>query len=190
MYKRQFSHCLSLGGRERDAEALLGELERESHAPEPFRDQRLAALFRLFMILCYRACKNQFPLSGEAVPDSVQRIQAYLDTNFSEPLKLEELARKFFISPSYLSHSFRKWIGCSPKQYLMLCRLSYAKRLLLTTDRSVAEISDFCGFQDTSNFIRSFKGETDTTPAEYRKRQRNRAPKYNSENYGKKGLEK
>lgn len=164
-----FSHCFSLSGRKEEADRLFEEIEQEYHVPDAFSSQRLIALLRLLLILCYRTCSSQFPIPKEPVPESVLRIQSYLDVHFALPLKLEELARQFFISNSYLSHSFQKWTGYSPKRYLMLCRLSYAKRLLQTTERSISDIATACGFQDTSNFIRSFRQEMGATPAAYRK---------------------
>lgn len=95
--------------------------------------------------------------------------QAYIDAHFCEALPLKKLARRFYISPSYLSHAFRDWTGYSPKQYIMLSRLSYARELLLTTGDGVAAVAARCGFGDVNNFIRSFRQETGLTPAAYRR---------------------
>ena len=74
----------------------------------------------------------------------------------------------YYISLFYLSHSFKKLTGYSPKQYLLLTRMSYARELLITTDTAVKVITDQCGFNDVNNFIRVFKREYQMTPKQYR----------------------
>ncbi len=83
-------------------------------------------------------------------------------------------ARDFYLSPSYVSHAFRDRTGYSPKQYLVLCRLFYARELLLTTTQSVSQIAVRCGFGEVNNFIRTFRKHTDTTPAKYRRNANNK----------------
>ena len=48
-------------------------------------------------------------------------------------------------------------MGYSPKQYIQLNRLSYAKELLETTSLQVSQIAVQCGFGDVNNFIRAFQ---------------------------------
>lgn len=152
-----------------EVEWLLREIAGESPATRSFQRHRTAALVQLLLIACYRLRREQFPLPTHRVSSTVLEAQAYLDKHFAENVTLEELAGRFYLSPSYLSHAFREWTGHSPKQYLMLCRLSYARELLLTTEHSVADIAARCGFGDVNNFIRSFRQKTGCTPSAYRK---------------------
>jgi transcriptional regulator GlxA family with amidase domain len=99
----------------------------------------------------------------------VFEVQRFIDQHFAEPLTINDLTSRFYLSASYLSHAFKLWTGYSPQRYLMLCRLSYARELLLTTRRSVSEITLRCGFRDESNFIRSFKKECGLSPNRYRR---------------------
>ena len=87
----------------------------------------------------------------------------------------QEVARQFFISPGYLQHRFTELVGCSPKQYLILSRLSSAQRMLLTTQLTVAEIAAECGFAEANNFIRRFSAHFGETPAQYRRNQAEQA---------------
>ncbi len=164
-----FRHLFDLSAVAAEADRLLGDIEAEYRTGGAFSERRLSALLQLLLILCRRTCPDQFPSSEQPLPEAVVRAQAYLDTHFTEPISLDELAGRLYLSPSYLSHSFRSWTGYSPKQYLMLSRLSYARQLLLTTTDSVTHIAAACGFSDVNNFIRSFKKETGHTPASYRK---------------------
>ncbi len=164
-----FRHCFDLGEKAAEAHALLRQMTEEWQNPGPFCEERLSSLLTLLLILCQRQCPNQFPAPSRNLPDAVSKAQQYLDRHFAESVSLETLAGQLFISPSYLSHAFRQWTGYSPKRYLMLCRLSHARQLLLDTNAAVGEVSLQCGFQDVNNFIRAFRQETGLTPAAYRK---------------------
>ncbi|MGH2183156.1 helix-turn-helix domain-containing protein, partial [Enterococcus faecalis] len=55
-----------------------------------------------------------------------------------------------------------------------LLKITWAKRLLLETDNTIALIREDLGFVDDSYFVRIFKQQTGETPLKYRK-SKNRA---------------
>lgn len=164
-----FCHAFDMDGAAGQIEDLLTAMTEEYGSGRPLAGRKLSALLELLLIVCYRECRGQFPLPPRRISEAVLEAQAYIDAHFCEALPLKELARRFYISPSYLSHAFRDWTGYSPKQYIMLSRLSYARELLLTTGDGVAAVAARCGFGDVNNFIRSFRQETGLTPAAYRR---------------------
>ena len=52
--------------------------------------------------------------------------------------------------------------------YLRLCRITAAKKLLASSDMPVSRIAASCGFSDHSNFSREFRQETGISPTEFR----------------------
>ncbi len=100
----------------------------------------------------------------------VCQIKKYIDDNFSTQLTLESIAQKFFMHPVYLQRKFKNHTGISPSEYLKNTRLSKAKAYLLTTDLPVDNISELCGFCNTSYFINVFKKNENTTPLQYRQK--------------------
>ncbi|MBO5797267.1 MAG: helix-turn-helix transcriptional regulator, partial [Clostridia bacterium] len=148
----EFCHLFDVSPIADEVGWILGEIAKESPATRSFQRHRTGALIELLLIACYRLRREQFPLPTHRVSGTVLEAQAYLDEHFAEDVTLEALAGRFFLSPSYLSHAFREWTGHSPKQYQMLCRLSFARELLLTTGHSVADIAARCGFGDVNNF--------------------------------------
>ena len=166
---KDFCHCFSVGKAAPEAEALFCQLYGEYETPGPLSRAYLAALFQELMVLLYRACPERFPLPGKKMNPAVYKAQAYLDQNFTRDISIEKLAENLYVSVSYLSHSFREWTGMSPKQYVMLSRLSFSKELLMTTSLPVGEIAFRSGFEDANNFIRSFRRLTGMTPGAYRK---------------------
>ena len=147
---------------------LLIHCYRISPASFPFSTKR-GRKWWCFWKMCYRISPASFPFSTKRFGKPINEIQQYIDENFTKDIRLDDLATRFYISPSYLSHSFREWIGSSPKQYIVRSRIAYARELLVTTSDPVNDIALRCGFGDTSNFIRSFYKETAMTPLQYRK---------------------
>ncbi len=100
----------------------------------------------------------------------VSQIKKYIDDNFSQQLTLEELSQKFYMNPVYMQRKFKKDIGLTPADYLKKVRLSKAKAYLLTTDLTIDNISELCGFCNTSYFISVFKKNESVTPFKYRQK--------------------
>lgn len=57
-------------------------------------------------------------------------------------------------------------------QYLNALRVNKASKLLVDSNMSINDISDFCGFQNSSYFIHIFHSLSGSTPGEYRKRKK------------------
>ncbi len=100
----------------------------------------------------------------------VLNVKNELENNVGEKHTLKNLSEKFFVSPSTLSHEFKKIMGVSVLEYLVSCRLAAAKKYLAKTGKSISEISILCGFGDFANFSRSFKLRFGLTPSEFREK--------------------
>lgn len=97
-----------------------------------------------------------------------RNIKEYLDRHFTENITLDTLSEKSGMNKYYLVHSFTKKYVRSPISYLNEKRIDESKKLLETTDYSIAEISRRIGFSSQSYFSQAFKKKTLMTPNEYR----------------------
>ncbi|MCK9171092.1 MAG: AraC family transcriptional regulator [Treponema sp.] len=95
-------------------------------------------------------------------------IIAYIQEHYAESISIEKAASVSNISASHFMKTFKDIIGKTFTQYLNCFRLETAVRELMETDKSVMEISEDCGFNNFSYFIRSFKRSFGKTPLEYR----------------------
>ena len=95
--------------------------------------------------------------------------KSYIDTHYMDNLTLEQLSEITHVSKYYLIHSFDKYMGDSPMNYLQQKRIQVAERLLATTGYSVSTIASNVGFSSQSYFAQVFKKYYGTTPAQYRK---------------------
>ena len=108
------------------------------------------------------------------IAPKVQQTVDYLRQHYTESITINELPRQLKISPSTFYRSFTAAIRATPSQYLASLRLSHARELLETTDRTISDIAQDCGFYDHSHFVRIFRRERGITPGEYRQQHRNR----------------
>jgi AraC family transcriptional regulator len=106
------------------------------------------------------------PSHAGRVHDAMDRIES----TCCEPLSLAELAEAAGFSSFHFLRVFRHVTGTTPYQYLIGARLRLAARLLLDTRRSVTQIAYEVGFQDLSNFMRTFHRVVGCTPRDYRAR--------------------
>lgn len=101
--------------------------------------------------------------SASRTEELVNDVLIYLDERFADPITLDDLAARFFISKSYLSHIFKKYTGISVYRYITKKRLSVAKDLL-DHGAMPLEVSTDCGFNDYSTFYRAYKAEYGLLP--------------------------
>ena len=159
-----FSHALPLRSGAETVCHLLAATENECQRADEHAQLCAGSLVRLLLAQLYRLSPDAFPAEKRAYPSGIVHAQRYLDEHFREPISIDEVARLFFMSPSYFRHLFQELIGVSPKQYIMLSRLAYARSLLDQTQLSIADIAESSGFADVSNFIRRFKAQYGSTP--------------------------
>jgi AraC-like DNA-binding protein len=96
------------------------------------------------------------------------RAKDLADARYFEPLGVDDLAAAAGLSRAHFSREFRRAFGESPHGYLLTRRLERAASLLLTTDRSVADVCFSVGLQSLGSFTSSFTRTYGMSPAAYR----------------------
>ena len=122
--------------------------------------------------LCYSLCCRVFAAmqKADAMPPLVEAALGEIHAHFAELYGVEELAASLAVSKGHLSRSFTQALGVSPGRYLILVRLSHAKRLLLYPEYPLEIVAGLCGFSGANYFCKVFKKETGETPDAWRKR--------------------
>jgi len=127
------------------------------------------SMFQVLLIYIMRSVRCMpIKISEQRIAKEYNRVKRYIDSNYSKNITLDHLADVAHVNKYYLSHLFSKEFGVSPIKYLTERRIQVSKELLSSTDYSIAQISNSCGFSSQSYFSQSFKKFTDMTPAEYR----------------------
>lgn len=92
----------------------------------------------------------------------------YVNAHFMEPITLSDIAREAGYTEYYLTRKFQKEMGRQLGDYIRKIRLNYAKILLVSSEKSIQEISEWCQFGSRNYFTRMFKAEEGVSPREYR----------------------
>mgnify|MGYP002512155146 CR=1 FL=1 len=98
----------------------------------------------------------------------VQKVKQYISEHYAQPLRLEEMAALVGMSPVAFSRFFRQRTGRTLSEYIVDIRLGYAARMLVDTAKNISEICYECGFNNLSNFNRTFKAKRHYTPRDFR----------------------
>ena len=131
----------------------------------------MGALFMFFGALAERrndaSLDTLSPRFGRRA-EQLKPALEYIESHYGQPITLDELARLSGMSPKYFCRFFKTIVHRSPIDYVNYYRIECASSFLATSDMTVAEIAQHCGYNDSSFFIKQFRRYKGTTPKRYR----------------------
>lgn len=114
---------------------------------------------------------------GRPVDSSAETIRRALEIvakNFSGPIKDADVAQELGLSASHFRYLFRQQTSKPFHQYVLTYRLNRAKEMLRTTQLTVQQVAQACGFTSQAHFCRAFAKHTDMVPTAFRDKHRGR----------------
>ena len=105
-------------------------------------------------------------------------INEFIQDNLDKKLTLSEMADREYLSAPYLSHEFKNKYGITFNEILNYYRIIHSVQLLLSTDMTITQISDQCGFSATRYYYRYFKKYLLQSPSAFRKQNKNNKQSY------------
>jgi AraC-like DNA-binding protein/NAD(P)H-dependent FMN reductase len=110
------------------------------------------------------------PVNGKIYKGIAEAV-TYIKANYwDQNLSLDTVANVVFMSRYHFSRKFRQETGRRFIDYLIMLRMTEARKLLIDTNWTVTAIAAAVGYRDLSNFERSFKKLFGTQPSQYRLR--------------------
>lgn len=100
--------------------------------------------------------------------EDIRKVQDWLENQSEDIIRIDELAKKFNMSPRTLARRFKAATGDTPLGYLQTLRLEHAKKLLEQTSDNIGQITLAVGYEDVSSFTKLFRQKTGLTPKDYR----------------------
>ena len=97
------------------------------------------------------------------------QVAAYLAEQMNQHITIEELAKKFNVSTTYLKNIFKGVYGVPIISYMRIQKMQSAAQLLIHTELPIAEISYELGYNNISKFSAAFQKIIGDTPSAYRK---------------------
>lgn len=165
---------------------LLGAYRLEEVYHVPGCDQK-ALFFQMFAtvkdqgpdlqregaLLFHRLCINlerHRGLGDSALPLAAVKAKQYLDANLRHPVRIEDVGRHIYKSPSQVIRIFKQAYGKTPYEYLVEQRVETAKMLLANhAYLSVKEVAYSLNYADEHYFSSHFKARVGMSPTAYKK---------------------
>ena len=168
-YRRyhRFKSCLHLGLDQLSrVSGLLDEMEKELAERRPgFEFLVTALLMQLIGFLSRAYARMRAPSSRPLL--RLGAVLSYLESHYTEPVRVEALAGIAHMSQSSLLRAFRSATGHAPIEYLIRLRLLRACELLRVGEFNITETALRTGFSDSNYFTRQFRRVFGITPREY-----------------------
>ncbi len=148
---------------------LFDQIYYEIKGEQYGSDQICQHLLEVLLLRIVRA-KQLIPIPMNSVKMSKEcaQIKEFLDTNYASHITLDTLTKLTHMNKYYMAHSFTKFTGLSPIQYLNQRRIAAACHLLTNTDHSISDIAALTGFSSQSYFTQTFRKFHNITPIKYR----------------------
>ncbi len=141
---------------------------------ERIGSQAAASLARQLVIAPHRegdqAQYIERPLSYEPVPGPVSEVIEWILQNIEHPITVANMAERAHMSQRNFTRVFTDITGTTPGKWLTQNRLNNARTLLESTEDSISDIAQACGFTSVVTFRQNFAAAFSTTPTSYRQR--------------------
>ncbi len=144
------------------------DLYHKKDTADPLSLYEVSCLMSAFFIRLLRESQAKDSLSTSVGAQTYSSLVDLMHKEICNNLSLEDLAKKSYISVSYIKKLFRQYAGTSPKNYYINLRVSEAQKLLLT-NIPISDIADKMNFSSAGYFTLFFKNQTGYTPTQYRK---------------------
>lgn len=135
------------------------------------RQSVLSAMYMTQLLSMMVVGRHTLPPGGLQAhhQEKLDQVISYMQEHFHEQVSLADFADVAHLSVSHFMRIFKQYTGMSPHEYLINYRISQAKKILRGTNAPVSEVAFRVGFQDESNFSRTFRKIAGTTPLNFRK---------------------
>ncbi|MFT3782121.1 MAG: AraC family transcriptional regulator [Nibricoccus sp.] len=149
-------------------ETIVGGIHaRVRHAQQPGFDPELSARM-LSALAIWQSCGRATPARSRLVR-AVAEAEKHLADNLSEPVNIEELARKLGVAYSHFRRAFKLHTGSAPWQYVLHQRLDRARRLLSAGENTLEDIAARLGFSSAFHLSAAFKQAFGVAPDKWRR---------------------
>lgn len=130
-----------------------------------------------FLALSYSLSKHSMAVTHvdhSSSNDSIfSKVVSYINSHYTGSCTVREIAEYCHCSQSHINHMIKKRVGTSVRKMINKLRIEEAKRLLISTDKSIGLIAEEIGFNEQNYFTKVFVEFTGTTPFKFRKNNQN-----------------
>ncbi len=128
------------------------------------------AFYHIWILLTENVSNTHHSKKQDGNLSLLKEMLFYIQKHYGEHVTLDDIARSGNVSKSTCLSVFKKYLGDTPSNYLILYRLKKACKLLETTTLSITEIAFDVGFQSGSYFAEMYRRIYGCSPSSYRKK--------------------
>ncbi|MBL4801097.1 MAG: helix-turn-helix domain-containing protein [Emcibacter sp.] len=157
---------------QREFQDIFGSIEKEHEDMAVAYGLTLRCLATLLMtkiVRCQPAVDNVPKVATSQKQILLQRFRRLINMKFKKRLLVAEYAMELHITPTHLNRICRTILNISASELINQRSLLEAKRLLIYTSVTIAEISYELGFCDPAHFSNFFHNKTTDKPSDFRK---------------------
>lgn len=153
--------------------AYLNQLDELSAEKHERKDILMYSLIIQIMEIIYStfSISQTLPVNTK-IPKKLNEVLSYIHNNFATLESINEVSSTCNISNVYLARIFKKYLDCTPNEYITKLRISHAK-YLLSMGESLTDVCYKSGFNNYTYFISKFRQMTGITPSKFAKSQNN-----------------
>jgi len=146
-----------------NAQRLSKEIESNEYGSDILVDSYIKQI----LVMVNRISKNQkIDFVTNLMPSLVSNVIAYIEQNITEEISLDILSGCFHHNGTYISRCFKNITGITLQQYIIQKRITLAKKYLFD-GCSPKDACFLSGFNDYSNFSRTFKKQAGLSPKDF-----------------------
>lgn len=153
-----------------DLSLLIRNMSSERYSANEHREESIQLYLKLFF---YKLSEKLHAINVDNPNSYYEKMSIIRTKIYNKPYydwNVEGMAHQLAMSKSYFQHLYKEIFGISVMNDVIQSRIDHAKYLLSTTDISIVQVAEMCGYKCTSHFMRQFKNKMKMTPSEYRKK--------------------
>lgn len=147
---------------------LIKNMSYENYSSNLYKVDSVELYLQLFFIKLSEKLHSANEKHSSDYYDKMSILRSQIYSMPQNDWNIEGLAHQLTMSKSHFEHTYKKIFGISPMNEVINSRIEHAKFMLTSTDISVNQIAEMCGYKSDIHFMRQFKSRLGVTPSVYR----------------------
>jgi AraC-like DNA-binding protein/mannose-6-phosphate isomerase-like protein (cupin superfamily) len=150
---------------------LIKSIYKEKEHQEKGYELAVSAMIKnIFLLLVRNDSQSILHYNHDPLLERIQPALHYIDQHLSDRMLIEEVMKQVNLSYYYFIKVFKKAVGMSFTDYVNFKRIKKAEQLLLTEDRSIAEVAELVGISNLGHFYEMFRRFNSCSPKQFKDR--------------------
>jgi AraC family transcriptional regulator of arabinose operon len=156
----------------RELSSLINMMTYEYYSSDLHHEEIMMKYLQVFFLKLSRLLAAKIDISSNDFSSKHEKLINLRMRIINNPINIssvDKMAEELLMSKSGFQHIYKKTFGVNVMQDVINSKLTCAKKLLATTNLSLAEIAVQSGYNNEFHFMRQFKDKIGVTPSVYRK---------------------